>query len=434
MFATLALSAATISSNPQSAAYWIAEGLSREPCPIQVVPGPRIRVRSKEASFSLPGDAEIEFQPETVGIEPGSEFVLAIAGKVLSRYFGTTREPIPSAKYAFLGSDARVEYYKGSRRIGDYKFSRVAGVKGVNVNLTDQSVAADSTEDLLVFYGQEYLGRSSSGKFRIDARRLVPGYHEFFTVPRLGENKFGPLTMSQIWIPARLSIDAPQGTISIEGTTLAAIIKIKDLSSIGLQKYKFFLDSKPISVAELSQDKFRIDASYVPTGPHKLDVVGICKDGVAIATESVSLRISNPLLDAERAKNERLNKVAAMLAKVTKLDEGIVSLYEQALKEPELRTVQTVRLLTISEWGRSASVTLIDTWQVSGEAGKLLGECKARIVERARVSIEIGQLYSRLGRSDEARVWLQFALDSAGETNATGILAKSELSKLKRAS
>ena len=234
--------------------------------------------------------------------------------------------------------------------------------------------------------------------------------------------------------PASLSIDAPRSTISIKGTTLAATIKIKDISSIGLQQYKFFLDSKPISVKVLSQDTFQVDASYVPTGVHRLDVVGVCTDGVAIASESVSLRISNPLLDAERARNERINKAAALLAKVTKLDESIVSLYEQALREPDLRTVQTIRLLTVSEWEHSASVTIIDTWQISGNAGKLLGECKARIMERARVAIEIGQVYSKLGRTEEALVWLQFALDSTGETNATEIFAKSELNKLKRAS
>jgi len=432
MFALLTISVATFGSNPQSAAYWIAEGLNREPCSIQVVPGPKIRIRSKEASFSLPKDAEFEFQPEAVGIEPGSEFALASSGKVLGRYFGTSRELIPTAKFAFFGPEARIEYFTGSRRIGDYKFSKDAQVKGVGLNLYDQSVIADSSEDALVFYGQEYLGRASSGKFRIDARRLVPGYHEFFTIPRLGESKYGPLTMSQIWIPARLQIDAPQGTVAIEGTTSTATIKVKNLSSVWLKEYRFFLDSKPIAVSDQGGGSFRLDASYVPTGSHKVDVVGVCSDAVPIAAESVTIRVSNPFLDAQKAKNDRLAKVEAMVANVTKIDDEIASLYERALKAPEVRTIQTTRFLTISEWGRSASVALIESWQVPGEAGKLLGECKARILERARMAIEIGRLYVKLGRNAEARTWLQFAFESAGESNATGVLARSELSKLPR--
>lgn len=81
MISLLTFAIASLGSESQSAAYWIVEGLNHEPCSIQVVPGPKIRVRSQEASFSLPREAEFEFQPEAVGIEPGSEFTLANSGE-----------------------------------------------------------------------------------------------------------------------------------------------------------------------------------------------------------------------------------------------------------------------------------------------------------------------------------------------------------------
>ncbi|MBS1719851.1 MAG: hypothetical protein JST35_05335 [Armatimonadetes bacterium] len=430
MISFLTLWTASLGLGCQSSAYWIAEGLSREPCVLQVVPGPRIRVRSKEASFLCPTDAEFEFQPESIGVEPGSDFTLVAAGKVAGRYFGTTREPVPVAKYAFLNSEARVEYLLGSRRIGDYKFKRDAQVRSVSLKLLNQTIVADSTDDVLVFYGQEYLGRAGSGRFRIDARRLVAGYHEFFTIPRLGESKFGTLTMSQIWIPNRLQIDSPQDQIAVEGAVPRVSIRVKNLASIQVKEYKFFLDGRPISVNEQAGGRFDFDPTYIPSGTHKVEIVSVCPDGISLAPESTTIRIRNPFLDAQRVRNARITKVEDLTRRMVKLDQEVVSLYERALQAPEMRYVQTARILTLSEWGRSASVTLIDSWQVSGDAGRLMGECKARILERARLAIDVGLIFAQLGRNSEARTWLQFALDSAGESNATGVLARSELAKV----
>lgn len=81
MISLLTFAIVSLGSESQSAAYWIAEGLNSKPYSTQVVPGPIIRVRSQEASFSLAKDAEFELQPEAVGTGQGFEFTLANAGE-----------------------------------------------------------------------------------------------------------------------------------------------------------------------------------------------------------------------------------------------------------------------------------------------------------------------------------------------------------------
>ncbi len=374
----------------------------------------------------------MEIQPDVLGISPYLEFSLESSGKILQHSFGTTRAPVPVAKFTFLDPEAEVQYFAGTRRIGHYTFQRDSSIKPFPVQMVDQFVGAESGADLFVFYCQKFLGRSMSGKFRIDARRLVPGYHEFFTVQRLEANKYGPLTMSKIWIPARLQIDAPEGTVAIEGNTSFATVKVRSLSKLALKEFRFFLGGRLIAVQSQDPDTFREDGSYVPTGTHLLDVVAVCTDSVPVAAESVTIRIANPLLDAERARSERLRAVETLIARVTKLDETVVALYERALKATEMHSIRSARFLTVSEWGHSASLGLIESWQVPGDAGRLLGECRSKILERTNLSIDIGKLFARLGRLPEARTWLQFALDSVGANRATGVMARSELAKLAR--
>ena len=59
--------------------------------------------------------------------------------------------------------------------------------------------------------------------------------------------------------------------------------------------------------------------------------------------------------------------------------------------------------------------------------GDYLGRCKAAIIKRAQLRLEIGRRYKELGKGDAARSSLQQAIQEAGEDSGIGTSAVQEL-------
>ncbi len=417
--------------------FWLCDGLDRYETPVKVVPGPKLRIVAEKASLVASKKEEFEIMPPSVGVSGINQCGLLSGNETLVSAYGTLKQPVACLKFALLQDEQSIGYYalvgKKQRRLGDYKFRIDPKVPTIGLTLSGNTVVPTSqASDVLVFYGLEFLGLSKAGTFSIDARRLIPGYLEFFTIPILKSGEIGPLRMSEIWITTRWELSYPQAPISVEHTTLSAKIGIKNVSIAPIQETWLYLDGTKAVTLASGNGSIDLDLRYVSTGSHKITLVGKCADSRLVAPESFKLQVINPVLDAEKARDRRLAELDSKFAIARRLDQDIVDLYQQALQAPETITLSTtVHFYSTSEWGSLASVTLIDQWQIPGNGGKLMGQCRRRILERASVRVDIGKLLIKLGRLTEAKVWLSEAISDAGESSATATEAKGLLATIR---
>ncbi len=420
-------------SKPETDMFWLCDGLERFESPVKIVPGPKLRVVAERAEIVSTQKTEIEVQPNLPGLKSITECALIAAEGTLATGYGTSRQPVPILNLPILKEEQRVVYYgliAGKQtKLGEYRVQLNPSVSPVSLQLLGTRVIPSSTSgDVLVFYGQEFLGRSRASTFGIDTRRLIPGYHEFFTVPLLNGGAIGPMAMSEIWIPSRWKLDYPPGLISVEKSTLSAKVEFTSKLDTKIKRTWITVDGVKSGSLATGNGAIDLDLRYLPTGIHIVGINAECDDSRLVAPEFFKLSVINPVLDAEKAHNRRLGELERRFSSVRRLDQDVVDLYEQALRAPEATSVTfTTRLVSVSEWGSVASATLIDKWQLPGDAGRLMGLCKRKLLERASERVEIAKLLIQLGRTAEAKSWLNDAIADAGGSSATSTEAKNIL-------
>jgi hypothetical protein len=440
-FAVLPLLTSQISGATSIAAdrMWLCEGLEDRQCPVRVMPGPKLRIVSSSANVVCDKESVLELQPEAVGVSPSDECVLVEGAKRLAAGFGTTKQPVPALELALIRPQFSAQLFavsgRTSRRIGKYEFRMDPSAPSVGLQLKDGWIApAAYVSEMYVFSGQEQLGYSKSGAFRIDSRRLAPGYYEFWTVPILKGGEIGPLRKSEIWIESRWRIGVQKGTIVAEGksSTQVEVQGAAGPTPSPVVETWVYVDGAKTATIQGAVGRIDLDTSNLSSGKHDVTLVGRCQDDRLLAPESTTIEVRNPFIDAEVKRNSRLGELERKMAAARRLDQTIAELYERAIRSPDVvRVSRTTVLLTVSEFRASCSVALIDRWEPSDSPSRLFGACRRAVVEQAALRVDIAKLLVRLGRQTEARTWLSEGIRQAGESSATGTEARSILSSLR---
>lgn len=165
----------------------------------------------------------------------------------------------------------------------------------------------------------------------------------------------------------------------------------------------------------------------VPTGVAIIEVIGEALDGSLYPPEVVRFTVVNPYLDSIAAKDARSKDLQRKIASLVEYDEEVIYWYTKAINEPEFVTLLRGRTYyTVDEFGRMASLGYLDTFTIRGNAGEYMARCKAAIVNRAGLRLEIGKLQKSIGFVPQAKATLRQVIFEVGDTSGIGSLAQQE--------
>ena len=413
--------------------------------PPAVPSGDRLRLSTRESRLLLPPGALLEVSPlcERPDFRP-SEVALAVDGRIVERrkVHGEALPTFSRELPRLAGSRLRIQvlaaddaHRQAELLRTDVEVSAGSAV-GPSATLEGERLRVSNAGGgaLYAFLGDRYLGRvDDAGRFSLDVRRLPPGQRELRFVATNAEGALlAPFrTLLDVRPRYRLESDADHGTLRLEGDVTGTTLRARVVEGGGPATTRVYLRGQLVATSRERAFECALPLGDVPSGETLVEAVGVGEDGAVYPAESLTLRVSNPLWDARRARDERAKRLDALLSALGKDDEDAAYWYARALAEPAFRTVARARVvLAVDELGRSATLAYVESFTAPGEAGRCLGECRAAIARRAAHRLELGRLQRALGLRERARATLARCVEEAGEASGTGAAARAELSGL----
>ncbi len=291
---------------------------------------------------------------------------------------------------------------------------------------------AQTPKAVYAFLENEYLGclRVNLEAFSVDARHLPIGQHRFWLITESSDGALHPPTDSTITILPRFKMSsfAQEGTFTVDADKQSIPVHIHREAGTGVNKSYLYVAGNFIGESEKPDFDIAVPVTEVSSGNISIEAVGVGKDGSLYPPEAIHVNLKNVYTDSAAASNRKYKDLQGVIAQIGAIDQEIEYWYTRACNEPDFITFTSGKEIVFYDgFFRVASVAYINSITVPGMVGDYLGRCKAAIIKRAQLRLEIGRRYKELGRGDAARSSLQQAIQEAGEDSGIGTAASQEL-------
>ena len=303
--------------------------------------------------------------------------------------------------------------------------------------LQDEKVRLTATKEqtpkaIYAFLENEYLGclKVNLESFVVDARHLPVGQHRFWLITESSDGALHLPTDSTITIVPRFKMSsfAQEGTFTVDADKQSIPVHIHREAGTGVSKSYLYVAGAFIGESEKADFDMAAPVTEVSSGNITIEAVGVGKDGSLYPPESIHINLKNVYTDSAAASSRKYKDLQGVIAQIGAIDQEIEYWYTRACNEPDFVTFTSGKEIVFYDgFFRVASVAYIDSITVPGMVGDYLGRCKAAIIKRAQLRLEIGRRYKELGKGDAARSSLQQAIQEAGEDSGIGTSAVQEL-------
>jgi hypothetical protein len=424
---------------------------SRIPPPAYPAPDGHLVVTSNNASVQVTQGSIVEFKPQCnrPGYVP-DQLTLFVNRWVIERkdLFVGKNKTLPSfvvdsPRATGLISQVSIMAEDNNRRQVELSKATLRCALpevGTNFVLQDERVHLNRTKEqtpkaIYLFLEDQYIGclKGNLDSFAVDARHLPVGQHRFWLITEMPDSTLLPPTASTITILPRFRVSsfAQEGTFTVEAEKQAIPVHISRETGTGINKTFVYVAGAFVGESDKNDFDMSVSVAEVSSGSAAIEVVGVGKDGTLYPPESIRVNIKNIYTDSLAASNQKYKNLQTAIARINQIDQEIEYWYTRACNEPDFITFASGRQVIFYDgFARVASVSYLNSITVPGRVADYLGQCKAAIMKRASVRLEIGRLYKQLGKRDAARSTLQQVVREAGEDSGTGGAALQELRNL----
>jgi len=303
--------------------------------------------------------------------------------------------------------------------------------------LQDEKVRLAATKNqtpraIYVFLEDQYLGclKANLESFAVDARPLPVGQHRFWLITESSDGALHPPAESTITIMPRFKMSsfAQEGTFTVDADKQSIPVHVHREVGTGVNKSYLYVAGNFIGESDKPDFDIRVPVTEVGSGNIAIEAVGVGKDGSLYPAEAIHVNLKNVYTDSAAASRRKYKDLQGVIAQIGAIDQEIGYWYTRACNEPDFVTYTSGRAIAFYDgFERVVTVAYINSITVLGKVGDYLGRCKAAIIKRAQLRLEIGRRYKELGKGDAAKSSLQQAIQEAGEDSGIGTAAAQEL-------
>jgi hypothetical protein len=405
----------------------------------------RMRVIARDSKVSVRPLSTVEFSPVGQPLEGIDRVAMVVEGRTVRTellgsgkilpVFRTETSRLPGER-----KDVRLYGIEGNGRQRELlrcDLRTVASTGNPKAELTQTpsvatlNVLGVTNKEVDLFMGESYLGSLKNlSKCQLDLRQLPAGTFEMWSIVQDADGIVHEPSRHLVEIPIRYRVesDFDQAVFSVEGVKSNLEIRAVGNVGAGIAKTRLFLQG--VKVAESTGVSLTnlLSLLDVPSGLAEIQVVGVGEDGVQFAPQTHRIKVKNPYFDALLNRDVRARSIVELTKRIEKCDEDVAYWYERAKSEPDFRTYSIGKSIFASDgMGRFISVGYLDTFSIPGDPGKYLAECRAAVVRRAGIRLELGKTQKLLGWSDKAKSTLEQVVEDAGAKSGIGQLAQQEL-------